>query len=97
MSPATIFGLQSPVIRAQPQVASAEFRHSVDLSSFNIALHETEAFPAMRGQLVSPESASTHVHICVQQRSQSVTYDPYDLLSDRKTRNSRDNTVSVKA
>ena len=43
------------------------------------------------------ESASTHVHICVQQRSQSVTYDPYDLLSDRKTRNSRDNTVSVKA
>ncbi|RDX25094.1 hypothetical protein FKD14_03000 [Bifidobacterium breve] len=58
MSPATIFGLQSPAIRAQPQVASAEFRHSVDLSSFNIALHETEAFPAMRGQLVSPATTN---------------------------------------
>ena len=48
-------------------------------SSFNIALHETEAFPAMRGQLCLTchhESASTHVHICVQQRSQSVTYRP---------------------
>lgn len=33
----------------------------------------------------------------MRQRSQSVTYDPYDLLGNRRAPNGRNNTGSVKA
>lgn len=39
MLSSTILRLQSPLIRAQPQVASTESRYFIDFNSLRIALH----------------------------------------------------------